>query len=956
MKSWAQPTADELERVAILAARPVSRAYFFDRLENPNWIAPLAERGLFADPPPPVPANEPGYVRFPPWPEGRYLVRMASVTPEQVAAVLVTVDISENPVVMRLLMEATGSLPEAQLRQLSQKIRYWITAPRVEHFVDEAAVVVVHLLDAGAGEEALEIIASLLEIQSDPQLAEKITQRDSPVRPLLEATARFSEWHFEQALNQILIPAVDSIGIPAVSLFADLLDDAIRMSKWEDEVSLDEDFSHIWRPAIENHVQNSETGIRNLLVSTVRDAALQFASRGVQEVETVVQELESRSTVHKRIALHVLTNIEEGAELVVERITNRELFDDYRIRHEYAELLRNWFMKVDTSVQQQVLSWIEAGPDVDEYRRRRFKIDGAAPDEEDIRRYIDLWKRDRYCFVASHLEGTHLENYQALVNAFGEPEHPEFVYWSTSWSGPESPITQDELHQRSPEEVVEYLRQWRPEDDSGWHFGPSIEGLGRVLDNVVAARVSEFTSVATLFRDLDPTYVRGFFSGLLSVLRENKTFPWEEPIALAEWVAAKPFEPDVEVSYRDRDPGWRWCRGEIASLIRSGLTAKENQIPFEFRDRVWAIIERLTWDPNPSPDYEASYGGENMDPLTLSINTNRGKAMHAVSDYALWCHRQLEAQGEEISGGFKLIAEVRGVLERHLDPDYEPSLAVRSVYGRWLPWLILLDEEWTVDHLPLIFPVGAESTIFADAAWSTYIVWCPPYDSAMRILHNQYEKAITQVPSGNMAGTFGRKSVDSKLGEHLVTFFWRGVIEREFLEQYFDRAGDDIAAQVLGFAGHALRNTTGEIPGSVRERFILLWERRYSVGSSDPEEHCLELRAFGTWFASKKFDETWALAQLDRVVDLVGAPILGHLVAEYLVDLVPMYPATVARVFTRMIEHPEHEWDLIGWRDEARGIVEAAIDSDDDDAIQYAREIVDIYVRQGEVDFRDLLS
>lgn len=955
MKSWALPTAEELDRVAVLCAREENRAYFFDRLENPNWVAPLAERGFFDNPPPPVPAGEPGYVRFPPWPEGRYLARMAALAPEQVASTIKTIGISENPTVTRLLLEAAASLPQGHLRQLSQSVRNWITAPYPDHFADEAVVVIVHLLEAGAVSDALAVMASLLEVQPDPRLAQKATSSDSPFRPTPEPAARFSEWVCQRVLEQVLAPTIDYAGLDAIRLLAGLLDDVLRMSRWEDEAAPKDDSSYIWRPAIEDHAQNLDTGIKNVLVAAVRDALLRHAARGEDEATDVVRELESRSTLHRRIALYVLTNIEHGVDLVVERLEKRELFDNHRIRHEYAALLRVRFPEVDESLRQQVLAWIEAGPNLDDYRRRRTEIDGIAPSEDIVRRYGDLWRRDRYSFVASHLEGTPAARYQALVRALGEPEHPDFISWSGSWSGPESPVTQDELLKRSPEEVIEYLQHWRPTDDSGWHFGPSIDGLGSVLSGVIAARPQEYSRIAERFRELDPTYVRALFSGFETALRQSAAFSWEGPLRLANGVANQQFEPDVEVDDRDRDPGWRWCRRQIASLIRSGLTEKANRIPFHLRDLVWVSIERLTGDPNPSPDHEARYGGDNMDPLTLSINTNRGTALHAVVEYALWCHRELEKNDEDTSVGFELMPEVREVLETHLDRTKETSLAVRAVYGRWLPWLLLLDEGWAVEHLPLIFPDERDATDFADTAWSTYIAWCPPYDSAFRALRSQYEAAIQRVPSGQKARPLGTADIDSKLGEHLVTFYWRSLLDRELLDKYFERASDDIAGQVVEFVGRALRDTPGEVSTPVLRRIESLWEWRFSVGEIDPEAHRLELRAFGSWFAAGKLDDAWALPTLERVVDLVGAPTLGHLVAERLVEVASQDLVAAVRIFARMIEHPEHDWDYVGWRDEAKAIVKLALASGDHEAIERGREIADSYVRRGELEFRDLV-
>ena len=51
--------------------------YFFDKLSSPEWLAPLAEKGRFKQPPEKQPVE--GGVRFPGWPESQYLVRMVKI-------------------------------------------------------------------------------------------------------------------------------------------------------------------------------------------------------------------------------------------------------------------------------------------------------------------------------------------------------------------------------------------------------------------------------------------------------------------------------------------------------------------------------------------------------------------------------------------------------------------------------------------------------------------------------------------------------------------------------------------------------------------------------------------------------------------------------------------------------------------------------------------------------------
>ena len=115
----------------------------------------------------------------------------------------------------------------------------------------------------------------------------------------------------------------------------------------------------------------------------------------------------------------------------------------------------------------------------------------------------------------------------------------------------------------------------------------------------------------------------------------------------------------------------------------------------------------MTRDPEPTPDDEAKHDSLSFDPANLAINTTRGEAMNALLQYALWIRRHIEkeADAEElIYRGLEDMPEVRDVLVAHLDPTSEPSLAIRSIYGHWFPWLVLLDDKWAKDHVELIFP------------------------------------------------------------------------------------------------------------------------------------------------------------------------------------------------------------------------------------------------------------
>ena len=114
---------------------------------------------------------------------------------------------------------------------------------------------------------------------------------------------------------------------------------------------------------------------------------------------------------------------------------------------------------------------------------------------------------------------------------------------------------------------------------------------------------------------------------------------------------------------------------------RQGFKLTEGSFDILHQKRIWFILEILSKDPDPTPEYENKYGGKNMDPATMSINTTRGFAMHAVMKYALWVKKNLEKlskHNDDFIFNLDLIPEVKKILGEHLDIKKDPSLTIRA--------------------------------------------------------------------------------------------------------------------------------------------------------------------------------------------------------------------------------------------------------------------------------------
>lgn len=960
------PTNDDLKRLADeIPSNAVTHGYFFDRLDKPEWLEPLWKKGFFCHPPGLVRDAEQGTIRFPPWPEGRYLARMAQHKPDCVAQIIQDVPDTENALVQSDLSDGILAMPPDVSAQLAGKLTKWAESPYLL-IPEKLGQLIARLSKGDKTDEALMIARVLLGVLPDARRTNEDEEGGGDRLPP-EPQARFDTWNYEEILKKHYPELVRAAGLPALELLCDLLDRAIRLSRRRDDDQGLEDYSVIWRPAIEDHLQNNARTTKDALVTAVRDAAELVVRSGHGNVGEVVNALERRPwRVFRRIALHSLRVFPDQVEaLAAERLTDRALFEDVGLLHEYVLLLRDCFQRLTPEDRATILGWIEAGPDVEEFKRWREEATGSPPPDGAVARYSEIWQRDWLSTIRpENLPGEWHERYRELVGKYGEPDHVEFpVYTEGGWVGPTSPKSADEVKAMSVQEIVEFLRTWRSPDNA--FREPSPAGLGRVLSSVVAQDPGPFAVEAERFQGLDPTYIRAVLSGLRDALKQGGAFDWEPVLDLCGWALSQPREiPDRQAGAKmEADPDWSWTRKEIARLLSAGFGDGPGSIPIHLRQKVWDVLKPLTEDPDPTPEYEERYGGSNMDPATLSINTTRGEAMHAVVRYALWVRRHMEGKADaedQPRRGFDEMPEVCEVLDAHLDVGQEPSLAIRAVYGWWFPRLVLLDSKWARDSAARIFPIGQGEEALLDAAWNTYVTFCRPYDSVFDILREQYRHAVEQI-GGRRDDTLWRANPDERLAEHLMVFYWRGKLSLgdPLLTAFWEKATDPLRAHALGHVGRALEQTSGEIPAEVFDRLTQLWTVRLARAkqAQSPADFAKEMAAFGWWFVSDKFDAAWAIAQLSESLQFVRQTNHDHLdriVLEHLARTVETYPVESAQCLRIIAEGDREGWNLSAGRDHIRRILEVALQNPTSG--EEAERIIHYLGSRGFLEFRNLLG
>jgi hypothetical protein len=952
------PTPEQVESVALLLTHGEQHRHFFDRLQNPEWLTPLKDKGYFSSPPPPIPDETGPYFSLPVWPESRYLARMARLEPEKVAEILRLIPTTENARVHDDFLQAILAMPASLSATFVPNVIKWINGRFQVLSPEKFGALLGHLASAGEIDTALQLARALLELRPDPRKSEKTTEENRFLFPEPQPIVR--SWNYGRILDGEIPKLVAVAPVLTLALLCDLLDDAMRLSQRDDNEQEPDDYSNIWRPALEQP-RHTVDNVRGMLVSATRAAAEQTAKQAPASVPEITFHLESRKwRIFHRIALHILRLFpNEAADLIEARLTDPERFENSHYRREYTLLAKECFARLQATGQAKILEWIEKGPNIELFRAGWQTWYRDPPTEEQTTGYIKRWQRDRLAPLSAGRPEDWNVRYRDLVTEFGPVEEPTTSIEPTwGWS---TPKTKEELGALSIEQLIEYLRSWVA-SGSGSPLDASVQGLAQAFGALVVSQPERLSAEAERFVGLDPTYVRAVLQGLWESAQQKRSLDWKSVLALCAWVVQQPRSiPGRQGRITEQDPDWGWTRKTISSLLYRGFNS--DAIPFQNRSQCWQILEILTDDPDPTPQDELRYNAD-RDSANYSINTVRGEALHAVIGYALWVYRATKKEtdaGDHSMRSFGQMSEVRAVLDKHLDPNIDSSAAIRSVYGQWFPWLVFLDPNWAGARAPRIFPSELEFEALRDAAWDTYITYCTPSDEAFEILQEQYRRAIDRIePPADPAAS--RNAPDSCLAQHLMNLYWRGKLAEDdpngLIARFYQKADPKLRHWALEFIGRSLHNTKEPVDSEVIQRLQRLWARRLQAlrpaESSALEKE--ELKAFSWWFASSKFPDAWSIEQLDEVLRLCGSVEPDHLVVERLAELAASFPAKAVECLALIVGGDKSGWGVHAWLEPARKLLAQVINSVDQPARVRAIALVHHLGERGYSQFRDLLQ
>lgn len=951
-----EPEQSDLYELQNLFLRSAVSDYFFRHVTNCKWLSLLKDAGYF-NKPIDIIEHEDGAISCPSWPQSSFLMKCAESNPDLVCEILEGVEDTKNARVHQELVEISLRLPSSLLESFANRAKDWIKDQY--HTITLLPVRLAELAATLASESqiaaALGVVDAIFDVRVDEEKYKK-QQETLGFKLPPEAEAYIDDWHYQKLLETVKASLVKVAAFDYLNLLCQKLSKAIRIEhkiKGDNEASID--FTYISRPAIEDHEQNTRTDrLKDHLIDHIRDISFQLVqeSGSIKDVISCLRQF--RYPVFLRIELYLLTEFSEiGLSEIASLLSNEKLFSSPGIHHEFYRLLAKSFGNIEPEIQKIYYDWISSGPDVEHYKEIIKKETGDEPSRAQIEAYVSRWKIRQYKPIASYLDGENKDIYNSLMTKYKIEEHPEFLSHRTGWVGPTSPLNAEELSKKSVEDVITYLKEWIP---SGEHRSPSSEGLGRFFKDDVRNRPLEYSKLADSMdpKELRPVYIYYYFSGLEEGIKNNIELDWQHIIKISECIVMDDNLPEPEKSGDDFETGWQGVRKQVASLISEALKSPDI-IPFDLRENIWKLIQILCKDGDPTIEYEAEYGGSNMSPVDMSINTVRGEAVHGLFHYLIWVDENINKEKDPKDKKHSIPEEAKPILERLLNTVIEPTLTIRSVIGWYIQWLAFLDLSYTQSKLDVIIPQNTELKEYRDAAFEGYFSFNRPDGFLFRNLKGFFIEAFDWSNESETEESFHRPK--QNYVEHLAVFYWWGLDPLDnddcLIRKVFENGNIKLRSHAVESIGRSLETLLPIVKGGPealkRLEELLDW-RLNELEASDitPELKSEEMKEFGWWFTYAQMDKGWLIDTLLRVLSITKGKIeWTHEVLSRLSDFIEIDAHKVAKATDLIVHIDPAPWNIEYWQDHLGQIFKKVKDSGHKEAWEISKGTINFIGERG---------
>lgn len=972
----------EIDQVMmLLRTHGTNYTYFFLNCSDPLWLGRL-KNDYFQNPPNKIVLPD-DTVQYPSWPELFYLKKICQYVPDDVIEIVLQLPEVDNPRIYDYVLEIALSLDGGQSVRLMPKI---LEYARLSHYLipHRFAELLAHWTTEDQTQAALDFADVHIQFHPDPQAEEKRqrkaedSQEDiaaSMDSSLLEPAPRFDDWNYQQIMDQGIHPLVLKEPYKVARMLIDSTANMIRLGKHQDELEggLSHDSSEIWCPKLEeqrrDNAESQETLV-NTLTYACKEVFAQLSRETIASLDRVLRN--QRWQVFERIRQHLYTLYpnDQTKPWIRELILG---YNDYakgsRYPYEFQRMIRTACEHYGAALlveddRTRIFDLILNGPELAAYR----EWFGDQFNETDF----ELWKREFHRLqlrpFASVLFGDYANYFQTLASDDEADDVTDDSYMSVRVSTGgfftyRSPKTPDELSTLSDKEILDYINEWQDEhsDQDNWLIKVNIPALAGAFQSVFTESIITDDNRLSFWVEQNrdrikrPIYVEYMIRAMKERVEAGNFNQLSQWFGFSQWVLSHPDEDrESPVRYSDslrEDLSWRSSRRAVGDFVEICLKEEVN-VPISAREELARLLEALCTQFDYNLDRDQTVLRNPNDPLTYAINTTRGRALENLVNFGLWvCRYNTETE----------VCEITSILEQRFNHDTLCPLTMPelALLGRYFPHFFNLFKPWAEDHMPVFFP--RDNMPFWLAGFGSLLIWNNPYMPIFEIVRDDYEFALDHMDELKKQNHPGREVIDV-LGEHLFVFCVRGVFPisgcGSLLERFYQRLNGERErwATLFDYVGRQLHRTgKRQLDETLQQKISTFFEWRLKTG--EPRE----LREFTFWMEAECLEADWRLDAYSRILEVpnildtkFGEPRYASLHMMALRRMIPEHTAKVVGCFATLIQTMPEEGLIYVPPDDAKNILKAGLNHEDENVRKAAEDAQEILLRGGQLGFLDL--
>lgn len=678
------------------------------------------------------------------------------------------------------------------------------------------------------------------------------------------------------------------------------------------------------------------------IVQLLREVVSQAFEHHTMQISELLNLLQPDARVIERRLMVYFISTHGDKDVVKPLLHDKDLFNDFRLKNEVANLFRKHFGELDTNAKAAVLEWIEDGPS-----------------DVGHQGHEDHWKLCKYSWISHFLSDKQLVRYTQLRGQFEEDaldladrnSHGSGVSW-----GHVSPLSYDQLAKLPIGQVIESVNSWQP--PTGTRFrSPSVEGLADVFNTIVTKNAREWSDSAMSLTRMKNVYISRAMNGWLTYAREHADLNWSAMMDLVDYILSRSTGTPTDAANAGVnqcaiiDHDWKWTRSTIAELIGKACDHGVNIVLFP---RFLAALEVIAQD-DPSSAIESRKTFFHRDHGTDALNSVRGKVAAALCDLALWLAKDdpaWDAAGGEFTGDIERLRPILNVIEQQLHDTSTanaPTWASYALRANQLRWIAPV---WFNQAVVLKLNLNGrkDDQLAPWAFWLTFLKFQNAHRIWLHELRSCYEATIPWLESQD------KEKIESIGGlhnffEHLTVLYWQGDLELEgggLIARTFNGGTFGLRIHAMHFAGRAIKDGE-EPPPHVLDRFMALWDWYWQIfGIIDVTESNHNRRRFspfGDWVASGRFGSLWTLERFLACLRADADADHGEDEIEQISKWLPDHPEHVLEACRLMIINDQNGWRMHLWKDPVKMILDASVGRVD--AAGKRRELVEAIILRG---------